>query len=347
MLRALAAVDVFVETDDGRFTHSPMSEALRSDHPRSVRPTAVLIGQEHLWETWGTLMHSVRTGENAFVGRYGTDVWTYRNERPEQNAIFDAAMSGNTAALADELGGLYDFSDASTVVDLGGGDGTLLLGVLASNPHLSGVLFDQPGVIARARAVLAHADASEAAERCTLVEGTIFGDHPEGGDVYVMRHILHDWTDGDCAAILERCRQVLTGSGVLLVLERVLEGPNEGAHAKFSDLNMLVMPGGRERSEAQFADLFAAAGLRLQAASPGARRGVDPGGRPSLIRCRSSPAPGLAPARRHEPEACAPTTTTIATATTTTRPPNTIAGVTASDRISQPRNTATTGLTYA
>ena len=268
VLRALAAVDVFVETDDGRFTHSPMSEALRSDHPRSVRPTAVLIGQEHLWETWGTLMHSVRTGENAFVGRYGTDVWTYRNERPEQNAIFDAAMSGNTAALADELGGLYDFSDASTVVDLGGGDGTLLLGVLASNPHLSGVLFDQPGVISRARAVLAHADAAEAAERCTLVEGTIFGDHPEGGDVYVMRHILHDWTDGDCAAILERCRQVLTGSGVLLVLERVLEGPNEGAHAKFSDLNMLVMPGGRERSEAQFADLFAAAGLRLQRRLP-------------------------------------------------------------------------------
>jgi hypothetical protein len=100
------------------------------------------------------------------------------------------------------------------------------------------------------------------------VEGTIFGDHPEGGDVYVMRHILHDWTDGDCAAILERCRQVLTGSGVLLVLERVLEGPNEGADAKFSDLNMLVMPGGRERSEAQFADLFAAAGLRLRQRIP-------------------------------------------------------------------------------
>ena len=216
-------------------------------------------------------------------------------------------MSGNTTALADELGGLYDFSDASTVVDLGGGDGTLLLGVLASNPHLSGVLFDQPGVIARARAVLAYADASEAAARCTLVEGTIFGDHPEGGDVYVMRHILHDWTDGDCAAILERCRQVLTGSGVLLVLERVLEGPNKGAATKFSDLNMLVMPGGRERSEAQFADLFAAAGLRLRQRIPGARRGVDPGGRPSLIRCRSSPAPGRVPARRHGPAACAPT----------------------------------------
>ena len=268
VLRALAAVDVFVEADDGRFGHSPMSQALRSDHPRSVRPTAVSIGQEHHWETWGTLMHSVRTGETAFVGRYGTDVWTYRRERPEQNAIFDAAMSGNTAALAAELGGIYDFSGASTVVDLGGGDGTLLLGVLASNPHLSGVLFDQPGVIARARAVLARADAAEAAARCRLVDGTIFGDHPDGGDIYLMRHILHDWTDGDCVAILERCREVLTGSGVLLVLERVLEGPNEGADTKFMDLNMLVMPGGRERSEQQFADLFVAAGLRLNRRLP-------------------------------------------------------------------------------
>jgi hypothetical protein len=263
LMRALAATDVFEEAEDGRFTHSAMSRLLRSDHPRSVRPMAVLIGQEHVWETWGTLMHSVRTGENAFVGRYGTDVWTYRNERPEQSAIFDAAMSANTAALASEFGTTYDFTNAGTVVDLGGGDGTLLLGLLGSHTHLQGVLFDQPGVIARARGVLARSPDTKAVERCRLVEGTIFGDHPDGGDVYLMRHILHDWSDTDCVAILRCCREVLTGTGVLLVIERVLEGPNEGVESKFSDLNMLVMPGGRERSEQQFAALFEEAGLRL------------------------------------------------------------------------------------
>lgn len=261
LLRALAAAGVFTELDGDRFANNDLSAPLRSDHPRSVRASAVFIGQPNHWETWGTLVHAVRTGENAFAARYGSDVWSYRAEHPDQNVIFDATMASNTALLATALVDAYDFSAVSTVVDVGGGNGALLVAVLDANPHLRGTVFDQPHVIEAARGVVAGV---AFADRCALVPGSFFEAVPTGADLYVLKSIVHDWGDEDSVAILRRCREAMSDTAVLLLMERLLEGPNLGLEVKFSDLNMMVMPGGRERTESEYAALLGAAGLSLR-----------------------------------------------------------------------------------
>ena len=209
---------------------------------------------------WTALEHTIRTGENAFQHVYGTDVWSYRSERPEESAIFDAAMQSLTSGLNDALVRGYDFGRFSTVVDVGGGNGTLLAGLLSHYPSLNGVLFDQDHVVARAGPVL-----EPVADRCRVVAGSFFEAVPDGGDAYVMKSIIHDWEDEESIAIL---RVVRRAGGVLLLVERQLGRPNEDAGTKFSDLNMLVGPGGMERTADEYAALFEAADYRFVAETP-------------------------------------------------------------------------------
>jgi hypothetical protein len=211
-------------------------------------------------ESWGALEHSIRTGENAFRHVHGTDVWTYRAERPEDSAVFDSAMQGLTSGLNDALARAYDFGRFSTVVDVGGGNGTLLAGLLSHYPALNGVLFDQEHVVAGAAPVL-----EQVADRCRVVAGSFFEAVPDGGDAYVLKSIIHDWEDQESIAIL---RVVRRAGGILLLVERRLGEPNEDLGAKFSDLNMLVNPGGMERTADEYAALFEAAGYRFTGETP-------------------------------------------------------------------------------
>jgi len=258
LLRALAAVGVFEEDDDGRFSLTPLSERLRSDVPGSVRGWALLIGRPYFWRSWGNLEHSIRTGENAFRALHGTDVWDWRSREPEESEIFDGAMKAMTGAANEAILDAYDFGRFATIVDVGGGNGGLLAAVLARHPAVRGVLFDQPHVVDKAGVVLAPV-----AERAEVVAGDFFGSVPDGADAYLLKMIVHDWEDEEAAAILARCREAMAPDARVLVIDRILGPPNEGAEGKFSDLNMLVMPGGRERTEAEFASLFEGAGLRL------------------------------------------------------------------------------------
>ena len=265
LLRALAAVGVFREEPGRRFALTPLGEGLRADVPKPVGPMAVFVGQPSYWQAWGHLLHSVRTGENAFRALNGIDVWAYRARHPEAGARFDAAMTARSRRVAGAVVEAYDFGRWRCVVDIAGGQGALLAAVLTRHPHLRGVLFDQPQVVAGAGAVL---QAAGVAGRCEAVGGDVFTAALPPGDLYVLQSIIHDWEDEPATAILRNCRRGLDRDGRLLLVERVLEPPNEGAEGKFSDLNMLVSPGGRERTRDEYAALLAGAGFRLEAVHP-------------------------------------------------------------------------------
>jgi hypothetical protein len=257
LLHALSTVGVYAEQPDGSFGNTPLGEGLRSDVPGSMRPMARTLSDPSMWSAWGHLGHSVRTGENAFQELHGVDVWTHRSGEPEQNAIFNDYMTAVRSVVAAPVAAGYDFSAFSTVVDVGGGQGALLEAVLDRHPHLTGTVFDQPHVVRDG-----HATTGDLGSRWSVASGSFFEEVP-AADVYLLKAVLHDWPDDECRSILETCRRTLAPGGVVLVVERVLGAPGREAETAFSDLNMLVLPGGRERSEAEFAALFDAAGLRL------------------------------------------------------------------------------------
>jgi hypothetical protein len=257
LLRALASVGVLQEDEARRFSLTSVGDGLRADTPNSLHGWALFIGRPYYRQTWGSLEYSVRTGENAFRHVHGTDVWSYRAERPEESAIFDRAMSALTGASNEALLAAFDFGRFGTIVDVGGGRGTFLAALLDAYPALRGVLFDQEHVVAGV----------DLGERGRVVGGSFFDDVPEGGDAYVLKAIVHDWEDEEAAAILRNCRK---HDATVLVVERVVGRPNDDPMTKFGDLNMLIGPGGRERTADEFRELFAGAGLRLDNVTPSA-----------------------------------------------------------------------------
>lgn len=265
LLRALASVGVFHEEDDRRFALTPLGDCLRSDAPEPVGGWAAFIGRPYFWQAWGHLLHSVKTGENAFRHVHGTSNWEYRAHRPEEGAIFDRAMTANSRRSIQSVLTAYDFARVRRIVDIGGGQGALLAAILTRYPSARGVLFDQPQVVESAGQIVRDAGV---ADRCEVVGGDFFTVVPAGGDAYVLRSILHDWEDAEATAILQTCRRAIAAQGRRLVIEWVIAPPNEGCDAKFTDLNMLVSPGGQERTREEYGALFAAAGFRLTEVFP-------------------------------------------------------------------------------
>lgn len=260
LLRALAAIGVLTEHDDGRFSLTAMGEALRSDAEHTVHPFAVMTGQDYYWRAWGALLHSVRTGENAFTAVHGVGSWTYRNAHPGEDAVFNAAMMANARRVDPIMAASIDIGDATTIADIGGGRGSLLMTLLTAHAHVRGVLFDRPSVVADAAPLLAAAGLDA---RCDVVAGDMLASIPSGCDLYLLKFVIHDWDDASAVRILGACRRAMTPAARIIVIERLIGPPNERLAAKLSDLNMLVGPGGRERSRDELAALFDAAGLRL------------------------------------------------------------------------------------
>jgi hypothetical protein len=267
LMRALAAAGVLNEDDGRRFTLTELGACLRGDAPDSLRGWAAFIGRPYHWVAWSSLEHSIRTGESAFGHVHGVDAWEYRARHPEESAVFDAAMTSITGRVNPSILAAYDFGRFATVVDIGGSRGVLLAALLTQHPSLRGVLFDLPHVVAGAEEVLEHAGV---ADRCTVVAGSFFDSVPEGGDAYLLKAIVHDWDDEEAVAILRVCREAMSATATLLVVERIVAPPNEGAEAKFSDLNMLTGLAGRERTREEFEALLAAGGFRLAKLFPSA-----------------------------------------------------------------------------
>lgn len=192
LLRALASLGIFAEDSRGRFELTPLAEHLRTDAPSSHAAWAIWSGQKPTWAMWGELLHCIRTGEAGFSKAYGTAVWDYYAAHPEQNAIFNAAMTGTSRAEAEILADSYDFSRIHSLVDVGGGEGVLLAVLLAANPAMRGILFDQPHVVSGAKAVL---ESAGVAHRSEMRSGDFFRAVPSGADAYVLKSIVHDWDD--------------------------------------------------------------------------------------------------------------------------------------------------------
>lgn len=264
LLRALAAVGVFSEDGDRRFGLTEQGEYLRSDHPLSAAPVAMMFGADYEWKAWGELGHSVRTGETAAVHALGVDVWEHRRRHPAHGEVFDAAMRTLSSAEAAALLAAHDFGRYGVVADIGGGTGAALASVLVAAPGARGVLFDQPAVVAGAAPVLERAGV---ADRVEVVGGSFFDSVPPGADAYLLRRVLHDWADDEAAAILRCVRRSIGPGGRLVVVDAVVGPPGEDDAAKFLDLMMMVSAGGRERTEPEWVALLAAGGFRYEGAA--------------------------------------------------------------------------------
>ena len=274
LLRALASVGVLREEHGRRFALTPVGACLCSDAAEPGDGWAAFIGQPYQWQAWAHLLHSVRTGENAFRHVHGMGSWEYRAQHPELSAAFDRAMTTNTRRMTASLLAAYDFGQFGTIVDVAGGRGAFLAAILSKHPTVHGVLFDQPHVVAGAMPVLQTAGV---ADRCQVVGGDFFTEVPAAGDTYLLKVILHDWADDPAIAILRTCRQAIPPHGKLLVIERQAVPPNTDWDPKFVELLMLVGPGGRERTHEEYASLFTTAGFQLVDAIPAGEMSVFEG----------------------------------------------------------------------
>jgi hypothetical protein len=260
LMRALSDEQVFSELDGRRFALTPVSELLLTDAPGSLRSWAIMVGRPYLRDAWTDLEESIRTGETAFDRVHGQQAFDYFRANPEDGEVLNRAMTAISGRFVAEVVGSYDFSAIRKIVDVGGGQGALLAAILAANPHVHGVLYDLPHVIAAGGAPLKEAGVDD---RCERIGGDFFESVPTGGDAYLLSNIIHDWDDDLSVRILANCRAALNDHGRVLLGEVVLPNTTEPHPAKWIDLQMLIMGSGRQRTEEEYRRLFQQAGLQL------------------------------------------------------------------------------------
>jgi O-methyltransferase domain/Dimerisation domain len=261
VLRLLAGLGVLAEDRDHAFTLTVLGDRLRADAPASMRSWAMLTDSIGGVKSFGPIVETIRTGTTGMQIAYGSRGFEYFATHPEQASDFQAAMSERTTAFAPSVAAEYGFSSARTVADIGGGKGTLLATILRQHPHLRGVLFDRAEVAAEAPGVLADAGVTD---RCEVVVGDFFASVPAGADVYVLANVLHDWDDAESVRILASCRAAMAAGGRVAIVERLIpDDPAAALPVLLSDINMLVLTGGMERTNAEYTALLAHAGLNL------------------------------------------------------------------------------------
>lgn len=271
LLGATLDAGLFTIGDDGRYRLAELGELLRSDAPGSLRRFAVVSTDDWRWAAYGHLTHALRTGEPGFVAAHGCRLWDFLASHPEAAASFEESMARVGAARDRAVAAAVDFSTAERVVDVGGGRGGLLRALLGDSPHLRGVVFDLPAVIEGAREQLAEAGL---AERCQTVAGDFRQAVPSGGDAYLLSWVLHDWDDATALRILGNCRAAMQQGARLLVVEMVVPEPGEPNAAVFerlvrqTDLEMLAVVGGRERTAAEYEELLTESGFTLDRIVP-------------------------------------------------------------------------------
>jgi hypothetical protein len=266
LLRALASVEIFAETEPMHFAQTARSACLSTGHPNSMRNAARMSGSAWNWLSWIAFAHSIYTGESSFQKAHGADLWTYLNEvDPSAGKLFAAAMNDTSGQVDQAIAGAYDFAGFGTLVDVGGGQGGLLAAILAANPSLRGVLFDQPSVVAGA----AGAPWGPAmAGRWEAIGGDFFQPLPAGHDAYLFKDVFHNWPDEKVELILCNARTAMPPSGTLLIVERVFRAGPVPPHLACLDLQMLQIHGSRERTEEEYRGLLARAGFTLTRVVP-------------------------------------------------------------------------------
>jgi O-methyltransferase domain/Dimerisation domain len=268
VLRALASLGIFTETDPGIFSMTPLAEPLRSDVSGSLRGSAILYGASWWWRACGELIHSVRTGQPAFDHVHGQALFSYLDSARDAAAIFNDHQSNMTQQDAAAVVAAYDFTHYATVIDVGGGHGVLGAAILGACQQTSVVVFDQPAVIATAPR---HAPEG-GVERLRYVAGDFFESVPTGGYAYVLKDIVHDWGDQEATKILGNCRLAMSQApeieARLLVVEKVIPPGNGAFPGKLTDITMLLVTNGRERTANEYQTLLAKAGFTLTRVIP-------------------------------------------------------------------------------
>ena len=259
VLRLLVRLGIFEMDAEGRLSLNAASQSLRTLSEGSMRDLVEVYGDE-FYRAFGNLLHTVLTGRDAFRATFGAGLFEYLEAHPERARTFDRAMAAGSVFFR-AIPQIYDFSLLRTVVDVGGGNGALLAAILQENPHLEGILFDSPSVAEAARA---SPHVTQAGNRLRVVAGDFFESIVPGGDAYVFSRILHDWSDEQCLTILRNCRAAVGPGGRVLIVERLLPG----AYATYSDVTMLAVTEGRERSREEFASMLRRTGFELSGVVP-------------------------------------------------------------------------------
>jgi hypothetical protein len=259
LMRATASVGVLRESPDRKFSQTPMSAVLRTNANPSLRAFATQHALEWHALGWANLEYCVRTGKQALDKVYGMPIFKYFEQNPEMSELFNRSMSDLSSIDGPAVADAYAFDGIHSIVDVGGGHGSLLATVLARHPQMKGTLYEVAHVLAGAKSGPLNAFL----DRCAFCSGDMFSSVPGGADAYIMKHIIHDWPDEVCVRILQACRKGVNAGGKLLVVDNVIPPGNDFVPGKFLDLQMLIFPGGRERTEKEFRELLAASGWRL------------------------------------------------------------------------------------
>lgn len=262
VMRALASVGIFSENDDGRFELTPMAELLQTD---KMRPIALLFNAQWSDAAWGCFLETVKTGKTAFEIAFDMPLFDYLSQHPEVSRVFEDANAIKAVSSHRAILDVYDFSDIEMLLDIGGGTGALMAEILTANTNLKGKVAERSAVIPE---IKKNIRAKGLDGRLEAVVCDFFEHVPAGGDVYMMSHILHDWTDEQCRRILHNCRQAMQKEARLLIVEIVVPPGNAPSIAKLLDLEMLVMAGGRERTEEEFQQLLEFSGFSVSRVIP-------------------------------------------------------------------------------
>jgi O-methyltransferase domain/Dimerisation domain len=256
LLRALSSVGVLSQLDDDCFSLSRLGNALRTNVPGSLRETVITIGEIH-YQACAELLHSVQTGAPAFNHAFGTSLFEYLQQNAEAAGAFHRGMTNLASLLAHAVVLAYDFSGITSIVDVGGGEGELLIKIVELYPETSGIVFDLGSTFGSPKRTVGSA------ERCSYVAGNFFDSVPETTDAYLLCGVIHDWSDDRAAVILKNCRKAMAKNSRVLIVEMIVPESRSGSFSKILDLNMMVMTRGRERTKSEFHALLDAADLRL------------------------------------------------------------------------------------
>lgn len=261
LLRTLCAHGLFAEDAQGRFAITALSEPLRTGVPGSVLTSILMVGGDCFARPFANLMYSVKTGKTSFEEEFGENIFAYLSKRPEEGSMFSDLMVGFHGPETAAVAAAYDFSGFDTIVDVGGATGNMITKILATTDKARGVIFDMAHNAGDAAAMV---DARGMSGRVKFEAGNFFESVPAGGDCYLMSHIIHDWSEEQCLTILGNCRKAMGPKSRLLIVEMVLPERNVFHPGKMTDMVMLAIPGGQERTEAEYRELLGKAGFRLE-----------------------------------------------------------------------------------
>ena len=260
LMRTLTGIGVLTSAGDGRFGLTPLGESLRKDAPGSAWASTITMAGPTMVKSFENIMHSLETGRTGFEAEFGMPIFDYFAQHTDEASLFSQTMVGFHGGETPAVAAAYDFSQFETIVDVGGATGNMLSAILSHHAGPRGVLFDMEHVVADAPAFL---EKNGVADRVTIESGSFFESVPEGGDAYILSHIIHDWNEDQCLTILGNVRRSMKPDGKLLIVEFVLPEDDTPHLGKLADIVMLVIPGGQERTPAEYDELLTKAGFRM------------------------------------------------------------------------------------